>query len=312
MESAEDYIQTPGAQPTAPVASVPASDAAVAPAASTLVGFAAGDSAAPAGTFAHAVPNAFVAADCKSSGAGHAIAAHASRKPTLTNAEAIRLLSSANSGMRPNLSRYAYRAVKRTFDLCASAVAIALLLIPGALLSIAICIKSPGAGPLYSQVRVGRLKKDGTYSLFRMWKFRSMVPNADAMLKDLQDKNEADGPLFKIKDDPRIIPGLGHFIRRHSIDELPQLINVFLGQMTLIGPRPGLPCEVAVYDEHAKRRLTVKPGCGGVWQARTRSDSSFNEMVEYDLLYEECCSVGYDIQLIFETIKAMVAGGGAY
>ena len=289
MEAAEDYIQTPGAQPTAPVASMPASEA---------------GSAAAAGVFN--------ASGCQSSGGGRTATTRVSHKSTLTNVEAIRLLSGVNSGMRPNLSRYAYRAVKRTFDLCASAVAIALLLIPGALLSVAICVKSPGAGPLYSQVRVGRLKKDGTYSLFRMWKFRSMVPNADAMLKDLQDKNEADGPLFKIKDDPRVIPGLGHFIRRHSIDELPQLINVFLGQMTLIGPRPGLPCEVAVYDERAKLRLTVKPGCGGVWQARTRSDSSFNEMVEYDLLYEEYCSIGYDIQLIFETIRAMVAGGGAY
>ena len=259
-----------------------------------------------------AAAGVFNASGCQSSGGGRTATTRVSHKSTLTNVEAIRLLSGVNSGMRPNLSRYAYRAVKRTFDLCASAVAIALLLIPGALLSVAICVKSPGAGPLYSQVRVGRLKKDGTYSLFRMWKFRSMVPNADAMLKDLQDKNEADGPLFKIKDDPRVIPGLGHFIRRHSIDELPQLINVFLGQMTLIGPRPGLPCEVAVYDERAKLRLTVKPGCGGVWQARTRSDSSFNEMVEYDLLYEEYCSIGYDIQLIFETIRAMVAGGGAY
>ena len=151
----------------------------------------------------------------------------------LTNDEAVELLRGAKSGLKPSLSRYGYRAFKRTFDVCASGLGIVVLLIPAAVLSAAICIKSPGAGPLYSQVRIGRLKKDGSYSLFRMWKFRSMVPNADALLKDLQDKNEADGPLFKIKADPRIIPGLGHFIRKHSIDELPQLLNVFCGQIPL-------------------------------------------------------------------------------
>lgn len=133
------------------------------------------------------------------------------------DAEAMRLLVERDSGMRPNLSRRGYRFVKRVFDVLVSGVALALLLVPGAVLCIVICAKSPGASPLYSQVRVGRVRKDGSYRLFRMWKFRSMVPDADDRLEELQEFNEADGPLFKIKDDPRVIPGVGAFIRKHSM-----------------------------------------------------------------------------------------------
>ena len=230
----------------------------------------------------------------------------------LSNAQAAEILRGMNSGMVPNLSRHGYRMVKRAFDICASGVAIAILLIPGAVLSAVICIKSPGAGPLYSQLRVGRLKKDGSFKLFRMWKFRSMVPHADEMLKELEGRNEADGPLFKIKDDPRIISGVGKFIRKHSIDELPQLINVFMGDMSLIGPRPGLPKEALQYSERAKRRLTVKPGCGGPWQSGGRSDSTFEGMIDYDLEYVDKCSPAYDLILIFGTIRAMLHGEGAY
>lgn len=135
----------------------------------------------------------------------------------VTDAVAVRMLRGKDSGVRPLLDRHAYRTAKRAFDIVASGLAIAVLLVPGLALSAAICIKSPGAGPFYSQLRVGRVRRDGTYRLFRMWKFRSMVPHADEMLKGLQDRNEADGPLFKIKDDPRVIPGIGAFIRRHSL-----------------------------------------------------------------------------------------------
>ena len=134
-----------------------------------------------------------------------------------TDSRAIEVLRQANSGVCPNLSRHGFRFAKRTFDIVASGAAIVLLLVPSAVLSAVICIKSPGAGPLYSQVRVGRLRKDGSFRLFRMWKFRSMVPHADEMLSELKEKNEADGPLFKIKDDPRIISGVGSFIRKHSM-----------------------------------------------------------------------------------------------
>ena len=161
-------------------------------------------------------------------------------------------------------------------------------------------------------MRAGRLRKDGSFRLFRMWKFRSMVPHADEMLAELRDRNEADGPLFKIKDDPRIIPGVGHFIRKHSIDELPQLLNVFVGQMTLIGPRPALPSEVMQYDGRAMRRLTVKPGCGGAWQAGERSDSTFEGMVVADLDYIEASSFKHDLALIFGTLRSMLDGKGAY
>ena len=228
----------------------------------------------------------------------------------ITDAEAIVMLRGANSGIRPDLSRHGYRFVKRAFDIVASGAAIAVLLIPGAVLSAVICAKSPGAGPLYSQARVGRLRKDGTYRLFRMWKFRSMVPHADKMLAELKDKNEADGPMFKIKDDPRIISGVGGFIRKHSIDELPQLLNVFVGQMSLIGPRPALPCEVVQYDARAMRRLTVKPGCGGAWQAAGRSNVGFDQMVNLDLDYIARRSAGFDIGLILATIRQMITGGG--
>lgn len=230
----------------------------------------------------------------------------------LSNEEAARILASSNSDIKPDLSRHGYRSAKRAFDLVASGAAIALLLVPGAALAAVICIKSPGASPLYSQLRVGRLKKDGSYKLFRMYKFRSMVPDADRLLDELQDRNEADGPLFKIRDDPRVIPGVGQFIRKHSIDELPQLINVLIGDMSLIGPRPALPCEVVHYDERAKRRLTVKCGCGGAWQAGSRSDSSFAEMVALDLDYIDNSSAAYDLRLIIGTARSMLTGGGAY
>ena len=230
----------------------------------------------------------------------------------ITNAQAVVLLQGANACILPRTDRMAYRAVKRGFDIVASAGAIVILAIPSAMLCAVIAAKSPGASPLYSQMRVGRVNSDGTYKLFRMWKFRSMVPDADARLAFLRDKNEADGPLFKIKDDPRVIPGVGKFIRRHSIDELPQLLNVFIGDMSLIGPRPGLPREVVQYDERAMQRLTIKAGCGGVWQTRGRSDSSFDGMVDADLEYVEKCSVGYDLSLMLGTVRSMFSGRGAY
>lgn len=231
---------------------------------------------------------------------------------SVTDAEAARMLRGADSGVRPLLGRHGYRTAKRAFDIVASGAAIAVLLMPGLVLSAAICAKSPGAGPLYSQLRVGRVRRDGTYRLFRMWKFRSMVPHADEMLKELQDSNEADGPLFKIKDDPRVIPGIGTFIRRHSIDELPQLFNVFVGQMSLIGPRPALPKEIVQYDERAMQRLRVKPGCGGAWQAGERSDSTFGGMVDADLEYIEKSSLSHDLGLVFGTVRSMLDGKGAY
>lgn len=230
----------------------------------------------------------------------------------VTDVQAMEMLRGIDSGVRPCLTRRGYRFVKRVFDMAASGIAIGLLLVPGALLSAAICIKSPGAGPFYSQARVGRVRRDGTCRFFRMWKFRSMIPHADELLNELKDKNEADGPMFKIKDDPRVIPGVGSFIRKHSIDELPQLLNVFLGDMSLVGPRPALPKEVVQYDARTMCRLTVKPGCGGAWQVSGRSDSTFDEMVALDIDYVEHRSAGRDLSLIFGTLRSMLDGKGAY
>lgn len=232
-------------------------------------------------------------------------------KEYLTNEEALHILMDRHSGVEPLYTRRGYRTVKRIFDICATGAAIAVLTIPSAVLCAVICAKSPGASPIYSQWRIGRVNRDGSFRAFKMLKFRSMVPNADQMLAELQAKNEASGPMFKIIDDPRIIPGVGNFIRRHSIDELPQLVNVFVGDMSLIGPRPGLPREVALYDERAMKRLAVKPGCGGPWQVMGRSNLGFEEMVGLDLHYIENRSLNQDFRLIFGTIRAMLSGDGA-
>lgn len=229
----------------------------------------------------------------------------------LTNEEALRILMAHSSGIEPLYTQRIYRTVKRVFDICTTGAAIAVLAIPSAVLCAAICIKSPGASPIYSQWRIGRVNRDGSFHAFKMYKFRSMVPNADQMLKELQAQNEATGPMFKMSHDPRIIPGVGNFIRKHSIDELPQLLNVFLGDMSLIGPRPGLPREVALYDERAMKRLAVKPGCGGSWQVMGRSHLGFNEMVGLDLHYIQNRSLRQDFRLIFGTIRAMLSGDGA-
>lgn len=230
----------------------------------------------------------------------------------LSSEEAVNILLESNSNIKPDLSRHGYRFAKRVFDIAVSSVAIVALSVPMFVLCVAICVKSPGAGPFYAQYRVGRLGPDGQFRLFKMYKLRSMVPHADRMLEELQSKNEADGPLFKIKSDPRIIQGLGTWIRKHSIDELPQLINVFLGQMSLVGPRPPLPQEVVAYDERALQRLSVKPGCGGVWQTSVRSDGSFEEMVDLDLEYISESGILHDFSLVLKTIRVLITGKGAY
>lgn len=231
---------------------------------------------------------------------------------TVTNAQAIEALQMRDSGVRPLRGKPIYRALKRAFDIVASGAAILVLFIPSVVLSAVICIKSPGAGPLYSQVRVGGVRRDGSYKLFKIHKFRSMVPEADTQLINLKDRNEADGPLFKIKQDPRVIPGVGAWIRKHSIDELPQLLNVFKGDMSLIGPRPALPREVMQYDARAMQRLRVKCGCGGAWQAGERSDAGFDKMVAMDLSYIEKRGVVCDLSLVIGTLCSMFVGDGAY
>ena len=196
-------------------------------------------------------------------------------------------------------------AVKRTFDLVVSL----LVVIVGLPLwiAIAIAIRFTSPGPIfYSQQRVGR---HGT--TFPMMKFRSMYVDAEQRLKDVMTDNEATGPIFKMKDDPRVTP-VGRWLRKLSMDEFPQLINVLRGQMSLVGPRPPLPREVDRYSAHDWRRLEVVPGMTGMWQVSGRSSLTFDEMVRLDILYIENWSVGLDITLIFRTVPAVLLARGAY
>ncbi len=202
-----------------------------------------------------------------------------------------------------------YRIIKRAFDIVFSLVVIAVLLVPSLLLCLAIRLESPGC-PIYSQKRVGRIGRNGEVETFEMYKFRSMHADADECLANLQEFNEADGPLFKIKDDPRVTR-IGRFIRKHSIDELPQFVNCFLGQLSCVGPRPPLPSEVAQYDERAMRRLSVKPGLTGYWQVSGRSDTTFDDMVDLDLKYIEERGVLTDFKVIFKTVTVVFTGKGA-
>lgn len=189
---------------------------------------------------------------------------------------------------------------KRFFDIVLSCLGLLILFVPLLIIGIIIIIDSPGAAPVYKQKRIGKNGKE-----FNFYKFRSMVPNADKMLEQLLDKNEMDGPAFKIKDDPRITR-FGRFIRKTSIDELPQLWNVIKGDMSLVGPRPPLPREVEMYNEYQHQRLTVTPGITCYWQIQPkRNDLSFDEWVELDLKYIEERSFGTDIKIMFKTIGAV-------
>jgi exopolysaccharide biosynthesis polyprenyl glycosylphosphotransferase len=194
---------------------------------------------------------------------------------------------------------------KRVFDVLLS---IGVILAGAPLwLFVVLGIKLTSVGPVfYKQERVGR---GGVR--FRMYKFRSMVVDADARIATLTEQNEASGPLFKMKGDPRIT-AIGRWLRKFSIDEFPQLINVLLGEMSLVGPRPPLPSEVSAYSVHDWRRLEVVPGMTGLWQVSGRSSLSFDEMVRLDLFYIENWSVGLDITLLMRTIPAVLLARGAY
>ncbi|NTU70249.1 MAG: sugar transferase [Coriobacteriia bacterium] len=197
------------------------------------------------------------------------------------------------------------RLVKRAFDLTVGA---AILLVGTPIwLLIALLIKLDSRGPiLYKQVRLGR---DG--NPFGMYKFRSMRRDADELLQELSTENEASGPLFKMRDDPRITR-VGRWLRRLSIDEIPQLLNVMRGQMSLVGPRPPLPQEASAYSGYHWRRMEVLPGMTGLWQVSGRSALTFDEMVRLDLFYIENWSVGFDLSIMLRTIPAVLSTTGAY
>ena len=198
-----------------------------------------------------------------------------------------------------------YEFFKRAMDIVCSGLA--LLVLSPLFLILAIAVRSDGGPAFYTQERVG---KDG--KLFRIFKFRSMCMNADSpeMLAKLAALNEMDGPAFKIKNDPRITK-VGRFIRRTSLDELPQLINIFIGDMAIVGPRPPLVSEIAQYTDYQRQRLLVKQGLTCYWQCSGRNNINFQEWVELDLKYIRERSLWTDIKIIFKTIPAVLSGDGA-
>lgn len=197
------------------------------------------------------------------------------------------------------------REFRRLQDVVLSAAALALLWPFMLLVELIILIDSPGANPVFSQTRIGQ---DGKPFIF--YKFRSMCPGAEAQLEALLPYNEMDGPVFKIKNDPRITR-FGRFLRRSGIDELPQLWNVLCGDMSLVGPRPGLPREVERYDAYARQRLAVKPGLTCYWQIQpNRNELSFDEWVALDLRYIRERSLVTDWKIIWKTFGAVVGMNG--
>lgn len=202
--------------------------------------------------------------------------------------------------------RYIYRGSKRIFDFVASLFGLIILSPLFLIVAIAIKVEDPKGPVFYSQVRLGKKQEP-----FKMYKFRSMEVHADEHLKELLSENEVEGAMFKMKDDPRVTK-VGRFIRKYSIDELPQLLNVLLGNMSLVGPRPPLPREVKDYTDYDKQRLVVKPGCTGLWQISGRNDVGFPEMVQLDLKYINCRGLMFDLYIIFKTIGVFVMPNGAY
>lgn len=202
-------------------------------------------------------------------------------------------------------SRLLYGTVKRLTDIMVSIIALALLSL--FLLVVAITIKAESRGPVFfSQIRVG---KDG--KTFRMFKFRSMCANAEERLQDLKHLNEKDGPIFKIANDPRITK-IGRFIRKTSVDELPQLLNIIKGDMSIVGPRPPLLREVEEYTPRQLQRLSVKPGLTCYWQISGRSNLSFDEWVNLDLKYIKESSLTTDFKIVLKTFPVVLFGWGAY
>lgn len=208
-----------------------------------------------------------------------------------------------------NRGKWLYRAGRRVFDIAFSGAVIALGLIPGAVICAAICLESPGC-PIYAQKRISRTHRDGRMHEFTMYKFRSMYKDADQRLQELQRCNEVDGAMFKMKDDPRVTT-VGKFLRKHSIDEFPQFVNVFLGQMSVVGPRPPLPNEVAEYTDYDLQRLAVKPGITGWWQVTERNSTGFDGMVRRDLEYIAKRGIFFDLKIILLTVIEVISGNGA-
>ena len=194
-----------------------------------------------------------------------------------------------------------YWVLRRAQDIVFSLLALILLAPLALLISLAIVLDSPGDGAIFRQRRVGRNGK-----LFWLYKFRTMCPDAEEQLSELLSQNQMDGPVFKIKGDPRITR-VGRFLRKTSLDELPQLLNVLQGDMSIVGPRPALPREVELYSDYQRQRLYVTPGLSCYWQiAPHRNEMSFDEWVALDLKYIQERSFWVDWKIIFLTVRAML------
>ncbi len=198
-----------------------------------------------------------------------------------------------------------YHPTKRAIDVVL-ALAILVMTAPVVLVAMLGIVLVSGGNPVYRQERVGLGGRS-----FRMFKLRTMVRDAHAMLPDLRRFSEVDGPVFKMRDDPRL-HALGPLLRRSSIDELPNFVNVLLGDMAIVGPRPPLPEEVAHYDAYALRRLQVKPGVTCLWQISGRSHVSFDEWMALDNAYIDGWSPWYDLLIVAKTIPAVIRGVGAH
>ena len=192
-----------------------------------------------------------------------------------------------------------YSVTKRLIDIVGSLCGIILLSPLFLIVAVLIKLEDPKGKVFFAQERNGRYPKT-----FKMYKFRSMVHNAEDLLKDLMDRNEQTGPVFKINDDPRITK-VGKFIRKTSIDELPQLFNVLKGDMSLVGPSPPIPHEVDQYNSYQMQRLAVKPGLTCIWQVSGRNNIGFDEWVEMDIEYIKTRNLWLDIKLIFKTVGVL-------
>ena len=214
----------------------------------------------------------------------------------LTNEEAYKMLRGANSGVKPELGHRLYRVVKRTVDILAAGGALVLLFIPGVILSVVICIKSPGASPLYSQWRVGRVRKDGTFYLFKIYKFRSMSMDS-----------EKNGARLAAKGDKRVTP-VGKIIRNIHFDELPQLFNILKGDMSMVGPRPERQVIADQYAEEIPEfvlRTKVKAGLTGYAQVYGKYNTTPYDKLKFDITYIENYSLWLDVKIMLLTFKIL-------
>lgn len=218
-------------------------------------------------------------------------------------------LAPDDSGLRLDAAPFENKRVqlmlKRTMDIVGGVTLLVLLGIPAALVALAVRLESAGS-PILTQVRVGRYGRT-----FKMYKFRTMYEGSAARQAELLAFNEQAGPIFKMRNDPRMTR-LGRWLRKLSVDELPQLLNVVRGEMSLVGPRPPLPHEVMVYTDRQLRRLQAKPGLTGLWQVRGRSTLTFEKMVALDLEYIDEWTLLRDVVILVKTLPAVASTRGAY